>query len=569
MLTACALCLFAAGGLEACGKTEPARGGLMLVVSRDGPLALGRLGIEVRSKGVSLLSNKYRVPEEVQLPTTVAIVSNGDATQRAEISVTGWQVSGQPGVPDVPLDRRDQIVTQIPTDRVATLAVVLSARCSDKLMVDDRGEAVSSCGPGNTCDNFGNCGPSTVVASDLPSFHAGDENAIPGNGGASTVGGVGGSNSVSLGGTSGSSGGTAGRVIETPDDSADGGSSGAGNAMESAGASNAGASAGGTSAKGGADGAGAKGGAGSGGASGVGGAAGAHAAGASVGGATGGGGAGGGGAGGMTSVGMLSSPPWQDVPVQDSSNPANPIPLACNTVTKIDADGQGPFFIHELERNDDISLNRQDARGQYNASAEKGVDMELYVRLVDKTKSDAACGMIVPVPGVEVYIWHADAQGYQSGFGMKGAADEQRPDVRYSGTPGTMNLETSDRFCRAIQTTDSDGVASFLTTFPGWYNGRDLHINIASFKKGSMSHARVTYSKSIEPAWIFTSQFYFDPTFSRSIHEAVEPYKRRTALSAYIDAMTPDEPGYSARHATAVKVSNKVVAQIQIVVDPT
>jgi hypothetical protein len=57
--------------------------------------------------------------------------------------------------------------------------------------------------------------------------------------------------------------------------------------------------------------------------------------------------------------------------------------------------------------------------------------------------------------------------------------------------------------------------------------------------------------------------------FSKSIHEAVEPYKRRTALSAYADAMKADEAGNSGRHATATKVGNKVVAQIQMVVDPT
>ncbi|HKO53162.1 MAG TPA: hypothetical protein VJV79_35880, partial [Polyangiaceae bacterium] len=118
-------------------------------------------------------------------------------------------------------------------------------------------------------------------------------------------------------------------------------------------------------------------------------------------------------------------------------------------------------------------------------------------------------------------------------------------------------------------TTDANGVASFLTVFPGWYNGRDLHIHIVCFKKGSMSKGRANYSKSNEKAWIFTTQFYFDPAFSKSIHETVEPYKRRTTLSAYTDAMAANEGGNSGRHATATKVGNKVVAQIQMVVDPT
>ena len=271
----------------------------------------------------------------------------------------------------------------------------------------------------------------------------------------------------------------------------------------------------------------------------------------------------------MTSTGSLTSPPWTDVPVQDSTNATAPTKLPCNVVTKTDAAGQGPFFIHELEKMEDIGMVRQDIRGQYNPDAEKGVDMELFVRLIDKTKSDAACGMIVPVPNIDVYIWHTDAQGYYSGFGLKGTGTEQKPDTKYAGKPSMSDLQNLDRFCRGIQVTDANGVAAFLSVFPGWYNGRDLHIHIVCFKKGSMSQGRVNYTKSNEKAWIFTTQFYFDPSFSKSVHEAVEPYKRRTMLSAYGDAMKADEGNNSGRHATATKVGNKVVAQIQMVVDPT
>jgi len=298
-------------------------------------------------------------------------------------------------------------------------------------------------------------------------------------------------------------------------------------------------------------------------------------------GAPAGGAAGAAGAGGMGSTSMLSAPPWTAVPVQDSSS-ATPKALACNAVTKTDGAGQGPFFIHELEKPDDISLVRQDIRGQYNPAAEKGVDMELYVRLIDAKQSDAACGKLVPVKDIDVYIWHTDGQGYYSGFGKKGSSTEQKPDTPYAGSPNQNDLENADRFCRGVQVTDADGVAAFLSTFPGWYNGRDLHIHIVCFKKGSMAHGRAGYANTqancgqskqtpcaIEPAWIFTTQFYFDPAFSKSVHEAVEPYKRRTTLSAYVDAMAANEGGNSGRHCTATKVGNKVVAQIQMIVDPT
>jgi len=163
------LSLIAAGSFTGCGKVESSRGGLMLLVSTDGPLTIDRVDISIVAAGRSLLDNKYRVPEELGLPTSVAIVSNRDATAQATISVTGW--SGT-----VPLDRRDAIVTQIPTDRVAALNVVLSARCSSKLTVGVDGNAVSNCGDGNTCDNAGNCVPAMIQATDLPTYRAGDEN---------------------------------------------------------------------------------------------------------------------------------------------------------------------------------------------------------------------------------------------------------------------------------------------------------------------------------------------------------------------------------------------------------
>ena len=211
-------CLVAAGSLGGCGKSAPSRGGLMLIVSSDGPLELDHLEIEVSANDRSLLSNKYRVPEEVSLPTTVAIVSNGDATAQANISVTGWAAG-------VPLDRRDAIVSQIPNERVVALNVVLSARCSSTLTVDGKGNVVSSCGEGNTCNNFGNCVPATVQATDLPSYHAGDEDdanlgGAPFDaslGGASTGG-------ASTGGTS--TGGSGGEPEATAGEGGNGGAGG-------------------------------------------------------------------------------------------------------------------------------------------------------------------------------------------------------------------------------------------------------------------------------------------------------------------------------------------------------
>lgn len=273
------LCLAVSLLLGSCGKTEPARGGLMLILSTDGPLPLNRIDIEIHEQDRTPLSRSYRVPEEAQLPTTIAIVSNGDPQAQVQIAVTGWQVT--PGHADIPLDRREAIVTQVPTDRVATLKVALSARCSDKLTIDGDGRLKSTCVEGQACSNEGICTPVTVAADDLSSYRPGDENAAAGSGagGASGSGGtlagiagaaagagggfnavggnIGSGGAMGSGGTAGaSSAGTAGMALGMGGGSA--GSAGAGgmNGGGAGGPSGGRAGAGGTGASGGRAGAG-------------------------------------------------------------------------------------------------------------------------------------------------------------------------------------------------------------------------------------------------------------------------------------------------------------------------
>jgi cysteine-rich repeat protein len=211
------LSLLAAASFAGCGKVESSRGGLMLLVSTDGPVAIDRVDITIAATDRDLLANKYRVPAEVTLPTTIAIVSNGDPTAQATISVTGW-------AGNVPVDRRDAIVTQIPTERIAALNVVLSARCTPKLSVGFDGNAVSDCGDGNTCNNAGYCVSAIIQAQDLPTYRAGDEN---------DAGFAGASSDDPQGGAGGATGGGPAVIIEdaagaggSAGSSADGGAGG-------------------------------------------------------------------------------------------------------------------------------------------------------------------------------------------------------------------------------------------------------------------------------------------------------------------------------------------------------
>jgi protocatechuate 3,4-dioxygenase beta subunit len=62
-----------------------------------------------------------------------------------------------------------------------------------------------------------------------------------------------------------------------------------------------------------------------------------------------------------------------------------------------------------------------------------------------------------PIRGAAVDIWHADAGGVYSGFGQ-GAGNRT--------------------FMRGIQRTNAKGLALFRTVYPGWYQGRTVHIHV-------------------------------------------------------------------------------------------
>lgn len=220
-----------------------------------------------------------------------------------------------------------------------------------------------------------------------------------------------------------------------------------------------------------------------------------------------------------------------------------------------DGAGQGPFFIHDGERADDVDLFRQDIRGRYDAAAEPGTELWLHVRVLDGANADCASA---PAAGVDVYIWHTDAQGYYSGFGEPG---DQNPDEPYAGVPNQNDLDDPARFCRGAQVTDENGVVSFRSIFPGWYNGRDIHVHFLALRRGSEPRGRQTYSGGDH---LFTTQFYFDPALSDRVHKASEPYLRRTLLPAYEGAIQADEPGNSGLRAKAEFDGARVVAQIQI-----
>ena len=154
------------------------------------------------------------------------------------------------------------------------------------------------------------------------------------------------------------------------------------------------------------------------------------------------------------------------------------------------AQTEGPYFVDE-------KLNRVDIRpdpGTGKVSAGAPLDLEIRVYRV-------ANGTCTPYQNAVVDIWQCDAMGlYSDVKDMNGFFD----------TAG-------QKFLRGYQVTDGAGVAKFTTVYPGWYQGRSVHIH---FKVRSSLNAR---------AGEFTSQLYFDDAFSDKVFTRA-PYNTKTGM---------------------------------------
>jgi len=150
--------------LSCSGRTRQA-GGLEVILETDmpTPATFDTLNVSLQ-QGVpgggwrSLQQRDYVIPSEISLPTTIALLAGSAPDQDVLITVTG--LAGNTKQPMV----RRVVQTQVPTDRVAEVVVVLSSRCLGKLDCPTAGD---SCQP-----DLGACGPGT--APPLTAYHPGD-----------------------------------------------------------------------------------------------------------------------------------------------------------------------------------------------------------------------------------------------------------------------------------------------------------------------------------------------------------------------------------------------------------
>jgi protocatechuate 3,4-dioxygenase beta subunit len=148
-------------------------------------------------------------------------------------------------------------------------------------------------------------------------------------------------------------------------------------------------------------------------------------------------------------------------------------------------------------------LERRDVRANSTGGAPKpGAEVTLRIRVLDL---DAGCA---PIAGAVVDIWHCDAAGDYAGYAAFATVGED--------------------FCRGYQLTGDDGVAEFLTIFPGSYAGRALHIHVSI--QGTPSKLNANGSGQAL-ADVFVAQLYFEADVAAEIFEAFPIYQQGAAIT--------------------------------------
>lgn len=118
------------------------------------------------------------------------------------------------------------------------------------------------------------------------------------------------------------------------------------------------------------------------------------------------------------------------------------------------------------------------------------VGIALLINLVIENKTNNC----LPLAGVLVDIWHCDKDGNYS---------------EYGGTSMQPRDYTSVHFLRGRQTTNSKGEVSFISIFPGWYQGRapHVHVEVLSASGASILVTQIAFPETVSST-VYLSENY-------------------------------------------------------------
>ncbi|GJG94175.1 intradiol ring-cleavage dioxygenase [Cupriavidus pauculus] len=193
---------------------------------------------------------------------------------------------------------------------------------------------------------------------------------------------------------------------------------------------------------------------------------------------------------------------------------ATALPLTAQTT-------EGPFYF-------DPGKTRQDI-----TEGQPGVALEVRFTVVD------AHGQ--PLTGKRVDLWHCNAAGVYSGYA--GQIDDYDQRVSTKG----------QTFLRGSQQVGADGVATFRTVYPGWYEGRATHL-----------HMKVLDGNRA----LLTTQCFLPDALSEYLYTRLPAYKRQRVRETL-----NSNDGIALRAGDTVQgavreAKGRYIATLMLVVDP-
>ena len=176
---------------------------------------------------------------------------------------------------------------------------------------------------------------------------------------------------------------------------------------------------------------------------------------------------------GMTSLGAIVAIPTMIASCDSDDGNNENDPDACGSSP---VETAGPFPIKTP-----ADLVRENIVG-----SKKGVAL-LIEFTIQNTNNNCAV-----LQGVFVDIWQCDAKGNYSEY-------SEQLDGNF----------TSEHFLRGRQTTDSNGNASFISIYPGWYPGRTphLHVEVKTNSGSSLLITQVSFPENVSNMVYATTEY--------------------------------------------------------------
>ncbi|GGX17516.1 intradiol ring-cleavage dioxygenase [Streptomyces lomondensis] len=229
---------------------------------------------------------------------------------------------------------------------------------------------------------------------------------------------------------------------------------------------------------------------------------------------------------------------------------------------------EGPYYIDADKLRRDVTEDQE------------GIPLTLRLKVIDSE----TCR---PLANAAVDIWHCNALGVYSGYeamgsgGGGGGGGGTPPSGTLTGTPtgtptgappgggGGGHEEPTDdeRYLRGTWRTDKKGEVVFRTVFPGWYQGRCVHIHTKVHVNGTWTDAGYEGGTTCH-----TGQLFFDEESVLASAE-VEPYSTNSTTRTTLDEDTiypgnGTEGGLLTLKYKKGAIARGVVATLTMGVDP-